>query len=108
MKIILIILTSVSLLSCAGCKLNEWFNTLPRFPNIKTCELIKGATEEENILHCKLINGGAWEETIHIRDIPKVPTTEKEVVICTTRNNITALLQFRRELEAWIPKHCTN
>jgi hypothetical protein len=95
-----LMLTILSL-SIFGCKHGQ-----PQFPNIKTCRYIKGEVLEQDFLYCKLVNGGDWVQEIKIVDIPKVPTTEKDVVICTTMNNYTAVMQFKRETENWIEKNC--
>ena len=89
-------------LAVTGCKTGS-----PKFPVIKICRYIVGEPRSKDILYCTLSNGNTeWEEIIKVKDIPKVPATDKEVVVCTTLNNLKALKIYKDNMERWINNNC--
>lgn len=91
-------------LSVLGCKEDQ-----PKLPTIKLCDYVVSEINDrsKDFLDCRLTNGNTeWQQIIKISDIPAIPNTENEKVICTTLNNITALRIFVENTQRWVDNNC--
>ena len=93
-------------LAVSGCKEDQ-----PRMPIVKLCDYVQPIPDDptKDYLNCFLTDENAtFVVRIPILNIPVIPETSRDKVVCTTLNDVTALRVFAEATQYWINLNCRD